>query len=384
MRRVIAVLSLVAVLVFGCVLTAWADAEETEPSGLSLDEAIERALRHSVMVKQAELDVDRAKEVAKAAWEWHGYALENVPHDAEGRYVSMVGTDENTWFRAMGADSQYRMQKASLGMTIDGVMLQTKQLYYNVIKRETALTRAEASMEKAERDLRTAQVMANIGMTTGVAVDGAKAALEGARSELETARGDYEGAYRELNKLIGLRPEERPVLSTPIEFEVLEVPSIDAAVTRALSVDQNPALWCAKEGHDVSRYVWTFSEVPEAGKIDIDKAKLSYEDARENTRNLVYTLYDRLKTLEAAHESATAGVAAAEEALRIAELKFKLGMVTRTDVLDAQVKLAQAQEGLYEIRILYALTKEQFLKPWLASAGAAAGGQGAAQGAGMP
>lgn len=380
MRRVIAVLSLSTMLLFGCVCAAWADADEAEPAGLSLDEAIERALQHSTIIKQAELDVDRAREVADAAWDLHGYSLLASWTGTGDLYTSREGVDENSWFRALSADRQWHIQKAGLGMRIDAVLLQVQQSYYNVIKQATALERAKAAAEKAERDYRTTQVMANIGMGTSVQVDGARAALEGARSELEQAQGDYEGAYRELNKLIGFRLDERPLLSTPLEFEVLEVPSVDAAVSRALSVEQNPYLWSLKEGHELSRYVWTFTQPQEAGKIDIDKAKLGYEDARENTRNLMYALYDRLKTLEAAHESATAGVAAAEEALRIAELKYQLGMITRTDVLDAQAKLAQVQEGLYEIRILYALTKEQFLKPWLASAGAAAGGQGAGQG----
>lgn len=368
MRRVLVVVLLAAIIALGCGAAVFAEPADEEPKGLTLEQVIELALRNSLTVKQAEMDFDRAREVADAAWDAHNMQLAQTYIQTDDLYISLPGSID-AYPAMMGADRAWHIQQKSFEMTRDAIALNARQFYNDILKKQTGLEAASAGLEKAERDYRTTRALATVGMATNLQVQGAAAGLERARSAAEQARADLEGAYRALNKLIGLKAEERPVLTTALTLEPLEIESIEFEVTRALSLDRNPYLWSLREGYELQRYVWSYTQPQEAGLIDRDKAWLSYEDARAETRNKMYELYDTLKTLEAAHASAHEGVAAAREALRAAELRHQVGLATYTAVVEAKVALAQAESGLLEIKSAYALTKETFEKPWLTSLG---------------
>lgn len=388
MRRCWLVLLLVVILALGGTGTAWADAPEAggdAEKGLSLEEVVELALRRSLTVKQAEMDLDRAKEVADATWDAYNWQLAKTYVEAEDLYRTLPG-ETDVYPAMMQTDRAWRIQQKTFEITRDAIALGALRNYYNIIKKQNELETAEVSLAKAERDYQTVRVMNTVGMATGAQVQGALTALERARSTLEKARGDLEGAYRELNKLIGLKTGERPALTTPLEFAPVEVESIDFETTRALSLNRNPHLWSLKEGYELQRFVWTYTQPAEAGEIDREKAWLNYENARAETRNKMYELYDTLKTLEASYRSAEEGVAAAREGLRTAELRREVGLATDSEVLEARVALRQAEDALLEITSAYALTAETFEKPWLAflgqgSAGDAGGGGGSASNA---
>lgn len=369
MSRVMRVIIVTALLLFGINVVGAAAGEGQqaagELSGLTLEQAVERALMYSIKVELAEKDVDRAWEVREAARDWHIYNLTKTISTGD-LYVSTEGADEDSYFRFLSANAQWTIQKKMLDITRDAIILQAKNNYYNVLKTQRKLETAKLALEKAESDYRKVKAMALVGMATALEVQAAKSEMEMKRSAVEQAKADLENAYRALNKLIGLPPEERPVLITPIEFEKIEVPSLENKIAWALSPDNNPYLWSKKEGYELRKYTWTFAESDEAGLIDKEKAALDYQDARKETRNKMYELYDTLMTLEASYESAKEGVAAAEEALRTAEAMYDVGMATKNDVLAKKVALEEAKAALLNVKSLYSLTKETFEKPWLA------------------
>lgn len=339
-----------------------------QPDSITLEEVIERALIKSTAVEQAEKDVDRAWEVRQSVRKWHINSLSQTVSTGD-LYTNIPGADENSLFKFLSANGQWTINKKMLDLTKDATVLQAKGNYYDIIKLKHELETARASLQKAEADYRISTARARVGMATDVEVQAAKSLLEVQKSTLEQAQADLENAYRSLNKLIGLKPDERPNLITPIEFEKKENVSLENKVVWALSPDNNPYLWSKKEGYELSKYTWTFAESKEAGLIDKEKAALTYEDARKDTRNKMYELYDSLKTLEASYESAKEGVAAAEEALRVVQSMYEVGLVTRQDVLEKEVALSKARDALLKVISLYDLTKETFEKPWLAFVG---------------
>lgn len=355
-------------VVFALPVSAQNVSEEMENSlELTLDEAIKRALRHSVTIKNAKYDVDRAAEVRDYAWDMHNYSLGLAWDETENVYLNLPGVGD-AFYGALSADRQYHIQQKALEIANDAIELAVKKTYNDIIKKIEALKTAKLALEKAELDNRRVQVMANLGMVTTAQSQGAKAGLENSRSALEKAQADLEVAYRTLNSMVGFKEGERPVLLTPLEFSKLEVPSIDAEVTRALAINQNPDLWIKRELHELRRFTWSTAETQEAGIIDREKAWLNYEDARNQTRDKVHELYDNLKTLEASYHSALEGIDAAEKALHASQQMYNVGMITKADLLERELSLMQAKDGLLEIKSLYELTKESFKKPWLASA----------------
>ena len=59
----------------------------------------------------------------------------------------------------------------------------------------------------------------------------------------------------------------------------------------------------------------------------------------------------------------------AGENLRVAKVKFDVGIATKTDVLNAELALEQARQGLLEIESQHEILKMAFKKPWAYGSG---------------
>ncbi len=368
MRRFISIALLTFLLIIGGSITSFAASEEQPTSeqsnDLSLEEVVELALAKSTTIEQAEKDVDRSWEVRKAMRS--GY--ESGTPTAGDLYEDLPGTSDY-FISFLSANGNWTINQKTLELTKDSVVLQAKNNYYDILIKLNNLDTAKLSVQKAEVDYRIAAAKAVVGMVSDVEVKAAVSLLETEKSALEQAQAELENAYRTLNKLIGFKQEERPNLITSIEFKRIEEQNLENKVVWALSPDNNPYLWSKKEGYEIAKYTWTTTEPGEAGLIDKEKAEITYEEARKDTRNKIYELYDNLKTLEASYMSAEEGVNAATEALRVTQLMYKVGMVTKNDVLEKEVALASAKDGLLTVKSSYELAKATFEKPWLAFVG---------------
>ncbi|MBC7293342.1 MAG: TolC family protein, partial [Thermoleophilia bacterium] len=79
-----------------------------------------------------------------------------------------------------------------------------------------------------------------------------------------------------------------------------------------------------------------------------------------------------IRSLEEQREQQVRQAAAAEKRLGVAEAKFSVGMVTRSEVLAARLELAQARAKLADLERQHVYCRLAFQKPWAAS-GASAG-----------
>ncbi|WP_449241669.1 TolC family protein [Desulfoscipio gibsoniae] len=371
MRRVVVTILITLAMTFGFAFVSFASEEEQNLPGqdyveLSLEEAINNALKNSYNIQQAELDVDRAEEVRDNAWDNHGYMMGKTWVDTQQAYMTAPGTDDNSLFQALSADRAAHIQKKSFEITQDAIRMQVTQGYYDILKKINDIETAKLALEVAERGYKVAKMQKQVGMATETTIQAKNAELEGAKSTLESAQSNLENAYRTLNKMMGKDNNFRPQLATSIEFEKMEIPSLDAAIIKAMNPTQNPYLWSKKEGYELQKYTWTSTQPEEAGKIDIDKASLTYDEARVETRNKMNELNETLKTLEASYVSAQEALTAAELNQKNAQALYDNGMITKDDVVNSQLAVAQAESALLDIKINYGLSKINFEKPWLA------------------
>ncbi len=365
MRRFIMIALLTFLLIMGGSVTSFAasvgQSVSEQSNDLSLEEAIDLALAKSTSIEQAENGVDRSWEVRKAMRS--GY--ESGTPTTGDLYEDLPGTSDY-FISFLSANGNWTINKKTLELTKDAVALQAKGNYYDIIIKFNNIDTAKLSVQKAEADYRIVAAKAVVGMATNVEVQAAVSLLETEKSTLGQAQANLENAYRTLNRLIGYDQDERPNLTTPIEIKKIEEPNLENKVATALSTDNNPYLWSKKEGYEIAKYTWSSTEPKEAGLIDKDNAEITYEEARKDTRNKIYELYDNLKTLETSYVSAEEGVNAATEALRVTQSMYEVGMVTQSDVLEKQVGLANAKDGLLNVKSSYELAKATFEKPWLA------------------
>lgn len=339
----------------------WQAAQAKEPATpeLSLNRAIELALTQSESVKKATKEVDRTEE-------WRNYRsdqLDYTPTEPPGNALVEVA-----WAQLLSADLSWRMSKKSLTAEQDKVALDTCKKYFDVLAAQEKLKSAEASLSNARKQLQVARALYNVGMATQAALMAAEAQYQAAQATLNAAQNDLDKGYVLLNQLVGLWPEDRPVLTDKVDFKALQITNLDYEVEKVL--ESCPTVWLAQETVTMKKYLedmtlYTGEYRPyQARKIEVEQAELDALTTKEMFERITRSLYYGVKNLEESYAGAEQGVRAAQENLKVVKAKYEVGLATSAEVAAAEKSLAEAQYTAYNLACQHAYMKLAFEKPW--------------------
>ncbi|NSW83086.1 MAG: TolC family protein [Syntrophothermus sp.] len=339
----------------------WQAAQAKEPATpeLSLNRAIELALTQSESVKKATKEVDRTEE-------WRNYRsdqLDYTPTEPPGNALVEVA-----WAQLLSADLSWRMSKKSLTAEQDKVALDTCKKYFDVLAAQEKLKSAEASLSNARKQLQVARALYNVGMATQAALTAAEAQYQAAQATLNAAQNDLDKGYVLLNQLVGLWPEDRPVLTDKVDFKALQITNLDYEVEKVL--ESCPTVWLAQETVTMKKYLedmtlYTGEYRPyQARKIEVEQAELDALTTKEMFERITRSLYYGVKNLEESYAGAEQGVRAAQENLKVVKAKYEVGLATSAEVAAAEKSLAEAQYTAYNLACQHAYMKLAFEKPW--------------------
>lgn len=339
----------------------WQAAQAKEPATpeLSLNRAIELAIQHAESVTKAAKEVDRTEEWRKYRSEQLDYTPTEPPGNAKV---------EVAWAQLLSADLSWRMSKKSLTAEQDKVALDTCKKYFDVLAAQNKVRSAEAALDSARRQLQVARALYNVGMATQAALTGAEAQYQAAQATLNAAQNDLDKAYVLLNQLVGLWPEDRPVLTDKVDFKALQITNLDYEVVKVL--ESCPTVWLAQETVTMKKYLedmtlYTGEYRPyQARKIEVEQAELDALTTKEMFERITRSLYYGVKNLEELYAGAEQGVWAAEENLKVVKAKYEVGLATAAEVAAAEKSLAEAQYTAYNLACQHAYMKLAFEKPW--------------------
>lgn len=345
-------------------------AKEPDTPQVKLNEAIDMAMKHSKTLKKSSLDIDKAEKERDNANDSVTYAPTS----------SGNAQAESAWYSLLSKDLSWQMSKKTYASDEDSLVLNVCQKYWNVQKSIEDVKAKEVSASVAELTFRRVQAMVRLGMTPseysgtspeGV-IAGAQAKLDTAKSDLESAKNQLNTDYEALNLLIGLWPEDRPVLVDEIDYEPLKIDNLEQEVQRA--VVKSPKVWLAEESVNLAKYsyemMWASGQYTsyEVRKVGKEQAEIEAVTAKEGVQTATRNFYYTVKNCEAALPAAEKGVTGAEESLRVAKLSYELGMITREDLLKTEAELEAAKKSLLELKAKHAYAKMAFQKPWAVSA----------------
>ncbi|MDD3654986.1 MAG: amidase family protein, partial [Desulfotomaculaceae bacterium] len=177
------------------------------------------------------------------------------------------------------------------------------------------------------------------------------------------------------NFLVGLWPEDKPILVDKPQYNELVVNDLDYEVKKAL--EESPTVWLAQKKVDLAKSVLSIYNYADLSiepykvkEIDLEKAEVSAEDANEQFRKLVLTLYYNIKQLEQQYLIAQGNALVAEELLRVIKVKYEVGMATAPEVLAAETAFEKAKKQEFDILCQHEILTYAFKKPWAYAAGA--------------
>jgi outer membrane protein len=353
------ILMLIALLITVFTVPPVYAAEPTQQLNLTMEQAIELAIKNSKTIRQAEYNVERSEEVRKSLAEKVTFIpLEASSPEADQLFTSLVA-----------ADIGMQMAKKSKNMDEDKLIASVKKDYMAVLG-------ARSGKEYAEKSLKNAQLKANInrvsyqyGLASKAQLRMEDSAYKIAEGTLKEADVKLENAYTTFNQTIGLRANQRPILIDQPEYAPLDVDDIEIAIVRIL--DGSPAIWLAEQNAQLSDlklrlYNWgdPTREPYKAKQIDVEKAELSAMEVKEQLRGSLREMYHMLRQLEEGYALAEEGLNILREDFRVKELMHELGLVNKADYLNAELELAKAENELKNLIYKHETLKLYFEKPW--------------------
>lgn len=244
-------------------------------------------------------------------------------------------------FASKHIDDNYEAQ-------MNSIEYQTLSLYYGVLQAEENLSICEENIFLQEKLLNDIKSKYSVGMATQMQVMAQQSALDSAKEEAEAGKINLEKAKMNFNMLLGFKISDNIVLTDKIEPHGWKEVNIDKAVKEALdsrlSIVQ---LEYACEIQRLSLKAMSKSSSTGMGAYKKQAAALEMtEAALENMpKNIEIEIRSAYLDLKKKYDAMAEGrktLELAKESLRIAEVMYKAGMSTISELQKAQYSLKQA------------------------------------------
>jgi outer membrane protein TolC len=325
---------------------------------MSLQQAVSAALTNSETLKSASRDVDKAKVTFEDAND----ALDFIPTAPNTSAV------EVPYSQMLSAQLSYNSSKRSLTTAEEGIVISTTNKYWNILIDQEKVKVAELGVKNALQQLQNAEAGKRVGTLDNVSLLDMKSKYQTSLANLSSARYDLNNAYTTFNQVVGLGTEDRPILTDTVNYKPLEADNPDYQVAKVLS--SSPEVWNKEQAismkkilNNIDFYSGSVSSA-EIGDIEVEQAELSAASMKKLTEQSTRALFYQIKSQEDTYNKTLENIKVLEENLRIAKIKFDLGMVTAADVATNEKALVDARTSLFELICSHEYNKLAFEKPW--------------------
>jgi len=343
----------------------------------------------------------------KDAWTWHGEKYNDKYYGGDHNYMDDAFSNALTlnWTLWSGnkVESQISQAKLSLDSNRWGIAAARQQLKYNsteayfkfMAARDTVKL-SEESVVRLEQYLKDVKVQFEVGIVAKVDVLRSEVSLAQARQTLIEARNNYDLAMANLNNIVGLPLTTELNVKGELTYEKFEqdlAVCVDAALRKRPEIYQytdsaknaEEAVTIAKSGYlptvsavaqtgwyndqfpGGNNYNWTIYLTTSWTFLDsgltagnVKKAVEGYNKAQEQLKQMVDSVrldvrsnFLSLKSYEQSIHTSSASVGLAEEDYRIKVIRYRAGVGTNLDVLDAQVALTTAKNNYLQAMYNY-------------------------------
>lgn len=381
------------------------------PLELSLDESVDYALKHNPSIQiaskdkeQSEWGVGEAKAGSSPTLSLGSSYNRQGQGDADGKDSSSSSVRMN-WQLYNGGRTDAQIDQAKLGVTSadlnvekakEQVKLDTTTDYYAVLQANNMLDVNKQTVDNLQEHLNIVQAKYDAGVVAKSDLLRSQVELANAQQNLIKAQNQrdlavtallnamnmdvgtelqlkdelkYQPDTRTLDDLIDAAKQNRPEMAltkTSIDSANNSVKIAESnnspSISASASMGSNDSLLPSNDNWSVGLSAsWnifdggvTKSKVNEA-KAALDKAKIQADQTADSIEQEVRSDYLSMKEAEKRLETTEVAVNQANEDLYIAQEKYKAGVGTNLDVIDAQLAYTQAKtnhiQALYDYNV---------------------------------
>ncbi len=333
---------------------------------LTYRQALDMALSNSYSLKNVGEDIDRSYEVRQNASDKVKYVPLGPGNEAANRaYTGLVQADL-TW---QMTKKNYESAKDSLAYTV-------RQSYNALLQAQGKKRLADLSVENEYWKNLLAELKYQVGMTSSIERSQARSGYNAARDSRQAAEKALEDSWQAFNRLVGLSLDSRPLLTDPPQMKAVGEIDLDAHAARVVS--ESPSVWLSEQQVNLAKLeldLFTFNnpsnpDTYQAKKIDVTKSMNSAAEVKDQLDKLVRSLYYSMRQLEDQHSTLQSSLEVAEQALKIARVRYEVGMAIKADLVAAELAVEQLRQQVSDIAAQHDSMKMAFEKPWAYGGGA--------------
>ena len=297
----------------------------------------------------------------------------------------------------------YEAYKTTLGATINDVIYQTKDAYYNLLYAFESKRVAEDTVNKFEMFYNQAKAFYEIGMNPKVDVTIAEVNLSNAKLQLIQADNAVNLAIAKLNNVMGVPFIDKYNVQERLKYEPVDItfngaieiarearPELKLAELKVESANQTVKLvkksyfptlsvegqfqvggksWASNYGYNIGGYLNFPTVNGMLIKNEIKEARYLYDKEianAKNTQNQIYleiqNAYLLLEEKKKQMPVAMLGVKQAKENYELSYGRYRVGEADPTELKDAQINYQQAQLNYYNALYQYNSAKASLEK----------------------
>lgn len=378
---------------------------------LTLDQSIELALNNNKNIKISEADNESAKWSIKEAKGAKNFSIDLSHTDAEvggDSYPKNVKDYSNKIQATLpiytGDKVESIIKQAEIGAEVSELSLENSRQqvkldatkgYFAILQGANLVQVSEETVRNLEAHLKNVRAQYAVGTVAKSDVLRSEVELANAEQKLIKAKNGYELAMSSFNNVVGLPLDTVVTIHDELKYEKYDL-SLDDSINYALAnrpdgIAAQKAIDVAKEGIDIAKSgqrptvalsaknTWEGSKFPGDDKSDwqvglatnwnifdgnVTRAKVkkanyaltkSSEQAKQKQDGIqleVRQAYLNMSEAEKRIQTSKVAVDKAQEDFKIAQVRYSAGVGTNIDVMDAQVKLTEAQtnyiQSLYD------------------------------------
>ena len=251
--------------------------------------------------------------------------------------------------------------------------------FANITMAQNELALFEESLLLLERDVASVRLMQNLGMASHAQLDQLLASQRQAENNRVNLELSLDAAFRELNRIMGSRQNERYHLVFEPHFQSVSALNLTHYIqlhqNNSLQIEQaQNQLRIARFEHDNHAVPFNpiTSEVIVGGPtrneraVAVTQANREVTNAREQVENNVIDLHNNIRNLEIAIESMQLQLGILEQSLAISQLQYSVGHLTAIELNRAKLSLAELQENIRRQQVNHHLMVMQLTNPNIA------------------
>lgn len=379
---------------------------------LTLGESLELALTNNRSIKVSEAENESAKWALKEAKGNKGFSIDlehkdgrvGGPQSTHGTINDFKNTASLSLPLYTGGKLESAINKAEIGTEVgelnvedtrQQIKLSATKAYFKILQCRNLVQVSEQSVRNLEEHLKNVRAQYAVGTVAKSDVLRSEVELANEQQALIIANNNHDLAMSNFNNIVGLPLDTVVTIRDQLKYEPYEL-SLEDSISYAFThrpdgIMANKQIDMAKEGVDIAKSgqrpqvafvaqnVWeddkfpgdkdsnwqlglstqwnifdsnvTRSQIKQA-EFSMLKSKEQAQQKQDSIQLEVRQEYLNIKEAEKRIQTSKVTVDKAQEDFKIAQVRYSAGVGTNIDVMDAQVKLTQAQtnyiQSLYD------------------------------------